>query len=65
MDVIARNAKRLQRLTEEILDVTKIESQSLKLKKEEFNLNNVIINCINDITMNLLLRQEKRRKNSL
>jgi signal transduction histidine kinase len=52
VDVIVRNAKRLQRLTEEILDVTKIESQSLKLKKEEFNLNDVIINCINDIIMN-------------
>jgi signal transduction histidine kinase len=52
VDVIIRNAKRLQRLTEEILDVTKIESQSLKLKKEEFNLNDVIVNCINDLTMN-------------
>ena len=27
VDVISRNAKRLQRLTEDILDVTKIESQ--------------------------------------
>jgi signal transduction histidine kinase len=52
VDVIVRNAKRLQRLTEEILDVTKIESQSLKLKNEEFNLNDVIINCINDMLMN-------------
>src|SRR5215211_6117005 len=52
VDVIVRNAKRLQRLTEEILDVTKIESQSLKLNKEEFNLNDVIINCINDMIMN-------------
>jgi signal transduction histidine kinase len=52
VDVIIRNAKRLQRLTEEILDVTKIESQSLKLNKEEFNLNDVIINCINDMIMN-------------
>ena len=52
VDVIIRNARRLQRLTEEILDVTKIESQSLKLKKDEFNLNDVIVNCINDLTMN-------------
>ena len=52
VDVIIRNAKRLQMLTEEILDVTKIESQSLKLKKDEFNLNDVIVNCINDLTMN-------------
>jgi len=33
LDVIARNAKRLQRLADDILDVTKIESQSLELKK--------------------------------
>jgi two-component system sensor histidine kinase VicK len=52
VDVIVRNAKRLHRLTEEILDVTKIESQSLRLKKEEFNLNDVIENSINDLTMN-------------
>jgi signal transduction histidine kinase len=52
IDIISRNAKRLQSLTEDILDVTRIESHSLKLKKEEFNLNDVIINCINDMTIN-------------
>src|ERR687896_456723 len=52
VDIISRNAKRLQSLTEDILDVTRIESHSLKLKKEEFNLNDVIINCINDMTIN-------------
>jgi signal transduction histidine kinase len=59
VDVIVRNAKRLQKLTEEILDVTKIESQSLKLKKEQFNLNDVIINCINDLTMNIYVNKKK------
>ncbi|HEY6882608.1 MAG TPA: histidine kinase dimerization/phospho-acceptor domain-containing protein, partial [Nitrososphaeraceae archaeon] len=34
LDVIVRNAKRLQRLSEDILDVTKIESHNLILKKE-------------------------------
>jgi two-component system sensor histidine kinase VicK len=48
IDVISRNAKRLQRLTDEILDVTKIESQSLQLKKEKFNLNEVIVNVLVD-----------------
>jgi signal transduction histidine kinase len=52
MDVIIRNAKRLQRLTENILDVTKIESQSLKLDKERFNLNDIIINSLDDIILN-------------
>jgi signal transduction histidine kinase len=51
LDVITRNAKRLLQLTEAILDVTKIESQSLILKKELFNLNDVIINALNDTTL--------------
>ena len=47
-DVIIRNAKRLQRLTEDILDVTKIESNLLHLNKEEFNLNDLIFRIIDD-----------------
>ena len=50
LDVILRNAKRLQRLTEDILDVTKIESQAMVLKKEAFNLNEIISTAIQDIT---------------
>jgi signal transduction histidine kinase len=46
LDAIKRNAKRLQRLTEDILDVTKIESQSLQLRKERINLNEVILGII-------------------
>jgi len=49
LDAIVRNAKRLQRLTNNILDVTKIESHSLNLNKEQFELSNVISNCISDI----------------
>jgi two-component system sensor histidine kinase VicK len=52
LEVVNRNANRLKRLTEDILDVTKIESQSLDLKKEEFNLNDVILNAIDDISTN-------------
>jgi two-component system, OmpR family, sensor histidine kinase VicK len=50
LDVIVRNAKRLQRLTEDILDVTKIESHSLNLKKERFNLTELISNIVQDAT---------------
>ena len=50
VEVILRNAKRLQRLTEDILDVTKIESQAMVLKKKEFNLNEIITTSIQDIT---------------
>jgi signal transduction histidine kinase len=45
---ILRNAIRLQRLTGDILDVTRIESQTLRLNKEEFDLNEVISNVIKD-----------------
>jgi len=49
IDIISRNAKRLQHLTEDILDITKIESQTLKLNKEKINLNEKILNVINDV----------------
>src|ERR671933_422670 len=60
LDVIVRNAKRLQRLTEDILDVTKIESHSLNLRKELFNLNDVLTNTIDDITTNIVKNNNKR-----
>jgi two-component system sensor histidine kinase VicK len=50
LEAIVRNAKRLQRLTDDILDVTKIESKSLNLNKERFNLNDVISNIAKDLT---------------
>jgi two-component system sensor histidine kinase VicK len=49
LDLIRRNAQRLKRLAEDILDVTKIESQSLILNKERLNLNDVIASAIQDI----------------
>lgn len=49
IDAIYRNAFRLQRLTKDILDVTRIESHSLELNKELFNLNNVIANIVLDV----------------
>jgi signal transduction histidine kinase len=52
LDAVIRNAKRLQRLAEDILDVTKIESHSLILHKTRFNLNEVISNTIQDISRN-------------
>ncbi|MGA9150494.1 MAG: HAMP domain-containing sensor histidine kinase, partial [Candidatus Nitrosopolaris sp.] len=51
LDTVIRNAKRLNRLSDEILDVTKLESQTLELKKEPFNLNDVILNAMDDIVL--------------
>jgi signal transduction histidine kinase len=48
LQAISRNASRLQRLTNDILDVTRIESQSLRLNKERFNLLEIVTNVIND-----------------
>jgi len=45
---ISRNAIRLQRLTNDILDVTRIDSNTLNLHKEQFNLDNLIANVIQD-----------------
>ena len=48
LDTIYRNAKRLNRLTEDVLDLTKIESQSLQLHTEQFNLREMLLNSIAD-----------------
>jgi signal transduction histidine kinase len=48
MSVIIRNAKRLQRLTENILDITKIDNHTLKLQKEIFNLTDLISSIAQD-----------------
>ncbi len=48
LDVIIRNAKRLRQLTSNVLDVTKIETQTMQLSKEQFNFNQVIIDIIKD-----------------
>jgi len=58
--VTIRNAHRLLRLTNDILDVTKIDGRSLELKKENFDLNDVIVDAINDIILDKdFLKNEK------
>ena len=49
LDVIMRNARRLQRLSCDILDVSKIESSLLKISKSKIDLNEKIKNVINDV----------------
>src|ERR687891_2539629 len=48
LKIILRNANRLHQLTEDILDATRIESHSLQIRRERFNLNDVILNIIED-----------------
>ncbi len=48
IQAICRNAERLQRLTNDILDVTRIESKTLTLNKEKFNLSDLLSNIVQD-----------------
>ena len=58
LEIIIRNAKRLKRLTDNLLDITKIESQSLMLNKEKFNLNILISEVLKDY----VIKQKKQQK---
>jgi signal transduction histidine kinase len=51
LGAILRNAKRLNRLAEAILDVTKIESNALNLRRDVFDLNEVIAGAVSDIVI--------------
>ena len=48
IQAISRNATRLQKLTDDILDVTRIESETLMLKIEPLNLDDLISNIVED-----------------
>jgi two-component system, OmpR family, sensor histidine kinase VicK len=48
LDMITRNADRLRQLSSDILDVTKIEGNSLELQKEQLDLNEVLFNAVED-----------------
>ena len=64
LKVVTRNAKRLQQLTEDILDVTRIEGNSLVLNKQQFNLNDVIANAVNDVIANSISFNGKKKENT-
>jgi signal transduction histidine kinase len=48
-EMIYRNAKRLERLSSDILQVTRIEGNKLRLDKEEFDLNTKVQNVLRDV----------------
>jgi two-component system sensor histidine kinase VicK len=52
--VIYRNAFRLQKLTEDILEVARIESQTLALNKIRFNLKDIIQSVLEDVQVKLV-----------
>jgi two-component system, OmpR family, sensor histidine kinase VicK len=62
LNVIIRNARRLQQLTENILDVTKIENNSMELNKEEFILNKAVLESFTDFANQLSKEQKENVK---
>jgi nitrogen-specific signal transduction histidine kinase len=60
LEVVVRNARRLRTLIENILDVTRIENQSLNLQKERLNINWIILNILEEYGS-----RDKKRKDDL
>lgn len=50
LEPLERNSQRLYQLTEDILDIARIESNNLKLNKERFEIRNLIKETIDDFT---------------
>src|SRR5918994_1710765 len=57
LEIIMRNATRLKRLTDNLLDVTKIEGKSLMLKKEKLNLNILISEVLKEYGKKVVKQQ--------
>jgi signal transduction histidine kinase len=51
-DTVIRNAERLKKLAEDILDVTRIESNSLVLQKEHFNICETMVDVVHNYENN-------------
>jgi len=60
LEIILRNANRLKRLTDNVLDVTKIESQSLILKKENIDLNLLVSEVLKEYVNRDLKQQQAK-----
>jgi two-component system, OmpR family, sensor histidine kinase VicK len=48
LDIVIKNTKKLKKLAEDILDVSRIESDLLNLNKERFDLDSLILNIIKE-----------------
>ena len=60
MEVIIRNAKKLQQLSDDILDVGRIETSSLNLNKEIFDLKELLQGLVDDFKN----QQSQQQKNN-
>jgi signal transduction histidine kinase len=64
LDAIISNAKRLQRLANDILDATQIESHLLKLDKKPLNLSEIIYDVVQDYK-HQIEKGDKNKNNNL
>lgn len=65
IDIINHNARRLDRLASDILDITKIESNTFKMNKEIFNLADAISNIVNDFNKDLISISNRNGKKTM
>ncbi|MFL6460176.1 MAG: ATP-binding protein [Nitrososphaeraceae archaeon] len=65
LGAIVRNVTRLDRLEKQILDITKIESNTLTLGKERFNLTEKIRDTVADFIANEMRRDSGYDKNNI
>ena len=52
LEIINKNAKKIKKLSENILDITKIESNSFTLNKEEFDIVELLLNIKDEYKIN-------------
>jgi two-component system, OmpR family, sensor histidine kinase VicK len=50
LSIIIRNARKLKDLTDNILDIARMESQSINLNKQVVNIDTVILDAVQDVT---------------
>jgi len=62
VEIILRNAKRINKLTNDILDVSRIKSNSFKLQKERINIRKLIEETIQDILFKVAANPNPRLK---
>jgi signal transduction histidine kinase len=48
LDIVIKNTKKLKKLAEDILDVSKIESNSLNLNKEKFTIDSLVLETVKE-----------------
>ena len=59
VSIVIRNAKKLQTLANEILDITKIESKTLKLNKEIVDMNEIVVYGMKDLLSHQAISEGK------